>query len=124
MPHKILLIDDDRLNIALVKFALAEQRYEVMIAPDGLDGLKKYNETKPDLIVLDIQMPKMNGYEFMTELRHISPGDHVPVIMLTASETLEDVFRMEGVKGYFVKPVDLPKLIEKIKQLLGPNPIE
>lgn len=123
MPHKILVVDDERINVALVKFGLAERHYNVDVAYDGYDGLERVKKNKPDLIVLDIQMPNINGYEFMAELKSIEGAENIPVIMLTANETLQDVFKLEGVKGYFIKPVRLPDLIEKITCVLGPNTI-
>lgn len=123
MAHKILVVDDDRINLALVKFALAERHYEVTAAYDGRDGIEKLKEVSPDLIVLDIMMPNMNGYEFMAELKSMQGVDTTPVIMLTANETMQDVFKVEGVKDYFLKPVDLPKLVSRIKDCLGENPI-
>ena len=118
MAYKILVIDDDRINTALVKFGLAEQRFEVLTANDGQEGLEIVNKVKPDLIILDVQMPKMNGYEFMGELKTVNGGSAIAVIMLTANETMEDVFKMEGVKGYFVKPVHLPTLVKTIRACL------
>ena len=123
MAHKILLVDDDQINIAIVKFGLAERRYEVIVAQDGEEGLAKVASEKPDLIVLDIQMPKMNGYEFMAELKKIQGFTTTPVIMLTANETMQDVFPVEGVKDYFVKPVKIASLIQKIVDCIGPNPL-
>ena len=123
MAHKILLIDDEKINVALVKFGLAAKGYEIVVAYDGDDGLKMVQEEKPNLIILDIQMPRMNGFEFMSELKGIQGFETTPVIMLTANETMEDVFKVEGVKGYFVKPVKLPPLIEKIVETIGPNPV-
>lgn len=122
MAHKILVVDDERITVALVKFGLAEKMYDVVVAHDGAEGLEAVQAEKPDLIVLDVQMPKMNGFEFMNELKDIQGVDTTPVIMLTANETMEDVFKLEGVKGYFVKPVNLPLLIEKIVECLGENP--
>ncbi|MBF0479581.1 MAG: response regulator [Candidatus Omnitrophica bacterium] len=122
MPHKILLVDDDRVNTALIKFGLAEHGYTIITAADGEQGLASVEKDKPDLIVLDVLMPKMNGFEFMNELKRMQGFDITPVIMLTANETMEDVFRLEGVKGYFVKPInDLNALQQKIVQCLGPN---
>ena len=123
MAHKILLVDDDQINIAIVKFGLAERRYEVIVAQDGEEGLTKVAGEKPDLIVLDVQMPKMNGYEFMAELKHIQGFTTTPVIMLTANETMQDVFQVEGVKDYFVKPVKIASLIQKVVDCIGPNPL-
>jgi len=121
MAHKILIIDDERVNVTLVQFGLKEQHYEVIVAYDGDEGLKKVREENPDLIVLDVQMPNMNGYEFMTELKAFQGFETTPVIMLTANETMEDIFKLEGVKGYFVKPVSLSALMEKIKECIGTN---
>ena len=122
MPHKILVIDDDKINVALVKFGLAEQGYDVVFANDGTDGFKQLKHEKPDLIVLDIQMPKMSGYEFVNEVKSMDGYNTIPIIMLTANETMEDIFRIEGVKAYFLKPVNLSGLVTKIKECLGPNP--
>ncbi len=122
MPHKILVVDDDKINVTLVKFGFAEQNYEVVVAYDGDEGLKVLEKEKPDLVVLDIQMPHMNGYEFVGELKNKPGFEKTPVIMLTASENMEDIFRVEGIKAYFVKPVNLTGLINKVKECLGPNP--
>jgi len=122
MSHKILIVDDERINTALVKFSLAEKGYDVIDARDGKEGIEKVKGENPDLIILDIQMPEMSGYEFMGELKQYQGFETTPVIMLTASETLEDVFKLEGIKGYFVKPVKFPELVAKIEECLGPNP--
>ncbi len=119
--HRILIVDDEKINMALVKFNLAEKGYDVIQAQDGAEGIEKVKEFSPDLIILDIQMPYMNGYEFMAELKRIQGGQTTKVIMLTANETMEDIFKLEGVKGYFVKPVDMKELVNKIVELLGEN---
>jgi len=121
MAHKILIIDDDRGNVALVKFSLARELYDLSFAYDGDEGLKILAEEVPDLIILDIKMPGMNGYEFLAELKKSDELADIPVIMLTANETMEEVFKLEGIKGYFVKPVDIPKMLAKIEEILGPN---
>ena len=123
MAHKILIVDDERVNMALIKFGLSEKRYEVVEASDGLEGLQQVRKESPDLIVLDVRMPNMNGYEFMGELKSIQGYKTTPVIMLTANETMEDVFKLEGVKAYFVKPVKITELVSKIVECLGPNEI-
>ena len=64
-------------------------------------------------------MPKMNGFEFMSELKCLPEGGATPVIMLTSNDNMQDMFYSEGVKGYFVKPVDPLKMEARIRQLLG-----
>jgi len=113
MKKTILVVDDDRLNLTLLQIGLKHKDYEVLTAQNGEEALAVVKAQKIDAIVLDIQMPKMNGYDFMKELQVIPEG-RIPVIMLTASETMQDVFFMEGVRGYLVKPVDLEKLDQKL----------
>ena len=122
MAHKILLIDDERVNVALIKFGLAGNRYDVIEAVDGIEGLAKVNEENPDIIILDVMMPNMNGYEFMGELKALQGFQTTPVIMLTANETMEEMFKVEGVKAYFVKPVMIGELVAKIVECIGQNP--
>jgi len=122
MAHKILLVDDDRGIIEVIKKILEAKQYEVIVAFDGQEGIDKVKSDKPDLILLDIRMPSMNGYEFMRTLRtnYIVDGKSmVPVIMLTAKEEMEEVFKLEGDKGYLVKPVESETLIEKIEEVLS-----
>ncbi|MCA9395472.1 MAG: response regulator [Candidatus Omnitrophica bacterium] len=119
MAHKILVIDDERVSLSLVKFGLAANHYDVSTAMDGDVGLEMVRSENPDLIVLDIGMPKLNGYEFMQELKNLEGHEHTPVIILTANETMEDVFKLEGSLEYFVKPVDIAKLVARIKDCLG-----
>ena len=123
MAHKILLIDDEKTNLALVKFGLANFQYEVIESSDPRKALDWIRDDCPDLIVLDIMMPEMSGYEFMAELKHIEEASLLPVIMLTANENMQEIFQLEGVKGYFVKPVRIDLLVKKIEECLGKNPL-
>lgn len=124
MAHTIMVVEDERVSLALVKFGLTEQRYNVIEAADGEQALEKLKTENPDLIILDIMMPKMSGYEFLTELKSKQGFETTPVIILTGNENLEDVFRIEGVKDYMVKPVELPTLLKKIREILGENPLD
>jgi len=122
MAHKILLIEDDKGTVEVIKNILTRKNYEVVEAYDGKEGIDKFQNEAPDLIVLDVRMPSMNGYEFIRTLRaeiRDSGEPMVPVIVLTAKEEMEEVFRLEGAKGYLVKPVDPVKLIQKIEECLG-----
>jgi CheY-like chemotaxis protein len=119
VAKKILIVDDDRLSVTLIRFALKEQMYDVTTAEDGLQALEAVKASKPDLIVLDVQMPKMSGFEFLNELKSIPGGSAIPIIMLTANDNMQDIFMSEGVKGYLVKPIDPPLLVTRIKACLG-----
>ena len=119
MLKKILIVDDDRMSITMIRFALKEQGYDVLTAEDGLQALDVVKESQVDLIILDVQMPNMSGFEFMNELKSLPMGSLIPVIMLTANDNMQDIFMAEGVKGYFVKPVDTHKLLAKIQASLA-----
>lgn len=123
MAHRILIIDDDKVSTALVKFTLEKKGYEVCLANDGAVGLSMMMVTLPDLIILDVCMPNMNGYEFMTELKRSHTKEMPPVIMLTGSETMKDIFELEAVRGYFLKPVVVGELLKKIELCIGANPV-
>ena len=120
MAKKILVIDDDQLNIKLVKSRLESNGYLVITAMDGEEGLQKVLNDKPDLIILDVQMPKMNGYTFMLEFRKLSEFTAIPVIVLTAHEEMQPIFTLKGVRGYLVKPIKFELLFEKLNALLVP----
>lgn len=119
MAKKILIVDDDRVGETLIRLSLQQQGFEVASAADGLQAFEEIRRSRPDLVVLDVQMPKMSGFEFMNELKTIPGGSAIAVIMLTANENMQDMFFAEGVKGYFIKPVDPRKLGDKIRACLG-----
>ena len=116
---KILIVDDDRLSVTLIRFALKERMYEVTTAEDGLQALEAVKSSRPDLIVLDVQMPHMSGFEFLNELKSVPDTSAIPIIMLTANDNMQEIFFSEGVKGYFVKPIDPPLLEAKIRACLA-----
>ncbi len=122
MPKKILIIDDDPTSNALVGFLLKTNGYETLTAVNGKEGLEKAKTEKPDLIILDVMMPEMDGYTFLRHFKGINFLKIPPVIMLTSKDRMEETFRLEGVADYFVKPLDTQKLLKKIKELIPPQP--
>ena len=117
---KILVVDDEPSVLKVLKRRLESKNYDVLTAEDGLDGLEKALEGKPDLIISDIMMPTMDGYTFIKKLK-AKPGlARIPVIILTAKEKMQDLFLFEGIKGcdYIVKPFETEELLNKISQLL------
>lgn len=117
MP-KILLVDDEPDIREMLKDRLEACDYIVDQAHDGVEGLKKVQDDKPDLIILDVVMPQMGGYEFYQELKRICGVNIIPTIVLTAKDKMEDLFQMEGLGEYMMKPFDADTLVAKIKELL------
>ncbi len=120
MPKSILVVDDDPTLVKVVKPFLESQDYSVTIANNGEEGLEKVTEKLPNLIVLDVQMPKMNGYTFVFELKKIKNADKIPVIVLTSKEGMSEIFKLEGVKEYILKPFKPEVLLQAINKHLAP----
>lgn len=84
MKKKILVVDDNEQNLYLVTFLLESRGYEVITAIDGIEGIKKAIEIKPDLILLDIQLPELDGYEVTRKIKSIDELSHIPIIAVTS----------------------------------------
>ncbi|HWB02024.1 MAG TPA: response regulator transcription factor [Verrucomicrobiales bacterium] len=114
---RILLIEDETPLRVAVTDALTDEGYRVIAAVDGRDGFEKAIAEKPDLIVLDIMLPKMDGYELCRELRRL--GHRMPVLMLTARGLVEDrVHGLDaGADDYLIKPFSLAELKARIRAL-------
>lgn len=118
MAQKILVIDDEPNVIRIVRTRLEANGYEVADACDGEDGLKKVKLERPDLILVDVMMPKMNGYDFVRNIRADVSTENIPIIMLTAKGKMKDLFNLEGVEDYIVKPYEPEVLLSKIEEHL------
>jgi two-component system OmpR family response regulator len=117
VEQRILVVDDD-LNISqLVKLYLEKEGYSVECSANGIDALKAFKANPPSLVVLDLMLPGMDGWEVCREIRKISD---IPIIMLTAKgETFDKVLGLElGADDYMVKPFDPKELIARIKAVL------
>jgi two-component system, OmpR family, alkaline phosphatase synthesis response regulator PhoP len=121
MPRKILAVDDEKHIVRLVQVNLERQGYEVVTANDGKEALKKVEEERPDLVVLDVMMPYMDGFEVLQNLRRNSATRDIPVIMLTAKAQDADVFKgwQSGVGCYLTKPFNPMELISFVKRIFG-----
>ena len=117
MDKKILVIDDDTNICEMLKIYLENEGYEVKTASDGVEGISYFKMYEPDLVLLDIMMPKKDGKEVCREIREIAPK---PVIMITAKgEVFDKVLGLElGADDYMVKPFDLKELSARIKAVL------
>ncbi len=121
MAKKILVIDDETELLKALTIRLGASGYEVITAQDGQEGLEKARSSNPDLIVLDILMPKMDGYEVCRLLKFDAKYKSIPIIMLTAK--VQDIDKAMGKKvgadDYIAKPFETQDLIDKIKSYLG-----
>ena len=113
MRKKILLIDDDESILSLLQVFLTSRDLEVFTAQNGLEGMELLKKMTPDLIVLDVMMPQMDGYGFLVEARKDPKTHATPVVVLTAREMMRDVFVQEGVRDFITKPCD-PEELYKI----------
>ncbi|MGA2600257.1 MAG: response regulator [Bryobacteraceae bacterium] len=117
----ILVVEDEPVNQALVTRFLRNEGYDVLLAKDGLEGVKTARERIPDLIVMDLGLPGLNGWEAARRIRLSSKTAHIPIIALTGSTNAENVLKAKqaGCDAYETKPVVHKRLIAKIRQLLG-----
>ncbi len=116
--RKVLVVDDDPVLVRLVKELLKNQGFVVETAKDGIDAMVMVKKEKPDLIVLDIMMPELNGYDVLRALKFTDEYKEIPVLLLTAREQELDkrIGEMMGI-DYLQKPVQREALIEKIKKI-------
>lgn len=114
---KILVVDDDKNICELLRLYLKKEGYNVLIANEGEEAIAKFNAAKPDLILLDIMLPTLDGWQVCREIRKTS---NVPIIMLTAKgETFDKVLGLElGADDYVVKPFDTKEVIARVKAVL------
>jgi len=117
---RILFVDDEESVVKLIKMYLEHHRYEVITANDGQEGLKRAKTEKPDLIVLDLMLPRMNGYKICGLLKKDTRYAKIPVIMFTARAQEEDVKLGQevGADAYLIKSCEPEILLAKIKELL------
>jgi CheY-like chemotaxis protein len=120
---RILIVDDKATSRELLHTVLERQGYAISEAANGQEALEKIRAEAPDLVLLDLQMPILNGYEVLDELRKDAAYTTLPVIALTASAMQGDREKAlaAGFTGYIAKPVTLSHLREKIQRLLGPG---
>jgi DNA-binding response OmpR family regulator len=118
---KILLVDDEAELVDVVKMRLEASDYEVVTAYDGQQALEKARGDSPDLIILDLMLPKMDGYMVCGLLKKDVRYNKIPIIMFTARAQEEDVVLGEnlGADSYIIKPFEPEILLLKIKEVLG-----
>ena len=119
MP-KILIVEDNEMNRDMLSRRLARQGFEIVLAVDGKQGVEAAGKEMPDLILMDMSLPVMNGWEATEKVKSNPATRDIPVIALTAHAMSEDRDKCiaAGCNDFDTKPVDLPRLLEKIKALI------
>ena len=122
MAAKILVVDDDPNVQRLLTYTLRQEGYDVIVAGDGAEGFRMWGSDVPALMLLDVMLPKLDGYQVAAKIRaEEGPGAHVPIIMLTAEREVEQKVRglRAGADDYLIKPFHPAELLARIKSLLA-----
>ena len=117
-PKKILVVDDDPMLLGLIEAILKRGNYEPYLAPDGLEGMRLFEEVEPHLVLLDVMMPNLDGWEVCRRIRTVST---TPIVMISARSSDSDIRRalQAGANDYLVKPVYPNQLLKTISAILG-----
>lgn len=114
---KVLVIDDENDILLIIKSALHEEGYDVTTANNGYDGLALAEDASPDLIILDILMPEMDGFEVLQQLKENEKTAQIPVVILTGLSSKDKIREAlnKGIDYYIVKPFEYQDLVSKVK---------
>ncbi len=134
MAIKILCVDDDQPQLTIISAVLKKEGYEVQVALDGTEGLEKARSFKPNLIILDVMMPGLNGYQVSRQLRADPETARIGVLMLTAKGGVDDKYRAasdfagkvkdrmigfdSGAVDFLTKPIKAKELVQRVKAVL------
>jgi DNA-binding response OmpR family regulator len=118
---KILIVDDEPDLVETIRFSLELEGYNVLVASNGEEGLNLARQEKPDLILLDLMLPKLDGYKVCRLLKFDERYKHIPILMLTAKTQEKDKIlgKETGANEYITKPFDMDELMAKIKSYLS-----
>lgn len=122
MVDRILVVDDIADNSFLLQTVLEQEGYKVDIADNGRTALKRITENPPDLILLDVMMPEMNGFEVSRHIRQNLALPYIPILLITGytEPTAADAYDV-GVDGFISKPIDFDLLLKRIRDILQPR---
>lgn len=117
---RILIIDDEPILLKFLGKRLESQGYDVLTALDGQEGFEKTLKEKPDLIISDVMMPRMTGYDLLHKLHKQTDGtEHIPILIMSAKGAMKEFFGDWEIHAFITKPIDPVELISKIKDLLA-----
>jgi DNA-binding response OmpR family regulator len=117
MKGKILVVDDEQGVVEVIKARLEGNDYEVITATNGLEAFIKTSEENPDLIILDVSMPTMNGLQFVKATRGFEMKS-IPILILTALSLTKETFKTFGVDHFLTKPFKSDELLEKVAECM------
>jgi DNA-binding response OmpR family regulator len=119
-PARILIVDDERLNRQLLEVMLAPQGYVLMTAACGDEAMAIIRTQPPDLILLDIMMPRMDGYQVTAAIKRTAATQHIPIIIITALDDHDSLVRglQAGAEEFLTKPIDCDELYMRVRNLL------
>ena len=125
MAYKLLVVDDDRDIVEMLKKRLLQEGYEVVVAFDGEEVLLKVKETNPDVILLDLMLPKLNGFEVLKEIREKYKDKWRPVIIISAKTELESVKKCYDLEAdhYLAKPCKMENILQGIETMISLIPL-
>jgi two-component system, cell cycle response regulator DivK len=117
---RILVVEDDEFNRDMLSRRLIKQGFDIVIAVDGIEGVDLAHSEQPDLILMDISLPKLDGLEATRQLKSSSDTQAIPIIVLTAHafEGDREASTQAGCDDFDIKPIDMPRLLSKIQALL------
>jgi CheY-like chemotaxis protein len=120
----VLIVDDTEANRRLTEMVLRKAGYTIHVACDGIEALAIINQERPDLVLIDLHMPRMNGWELSQYLKTDAELHSIPLIALTGYGNLSDQaeFRSANWAGYISKPFDIFDLVETVRQFIGVQP--
>ena len=121
MSHKILIVEDEPNIVIPLQFLLEQKGYQIIVATSGEEALKIVSTVKPDLILLDIMLPGMDGYEVCEHIRQNEDSHHTKIIFISALGREIDIAKGMALAAdaYIVKPFSILEITEKVKELLG-----
>lgn len=119
--NKVLVIEDNKDNLKLITMALHHAGYEVVSSETGEEGIEVALRERPDFIIMDINLPGIDGIETTKRIRTLETGDSIPIIAITSFAMLGDREKIlsAGCNGYFEKPIDPLTIVEKIQEIIG-----
>jgi len=121
MGKRVLIVEDDAAIIELLRFLLEQEGLEVEVAHDGLEALDKMEAFSPDLVLLDLRLPKLEGMDVLWEMRQNPRWNNIPAVIISVDsspQTMLQGWRL-GVDSYFIKPFDPDELVRVVRRILS-----